>query len=1168
MGEKMSFITSEMLKRFLEQDKRKFEGLFSELVKRLILSSCQSVSNIRMPGRDDVWAPGFDGIVESQEQTPYVAAGVSVWEFGTNADSLSKINKDYQKRTNNPLGIDKSTTVFYFVIPRIWAYDNQGMSKTKWESEHKDDWLGVHIYDASVLCDWLDSEPAVSAWLIEQFGEGKHLSFSTVTGGWRSFCNRTNPPLSSSMFLEERQDKVVEFKDKLVQKMCRVRAETFLDACGFCLSALMQDSETSNCVIVVNSENTYLELARFHKNKTFLLSFPFSGQVSDENNTILCYSKESPASSDMIVLPALWKSQFTKALCEMGLSDVQASECYSFTHGNLLSLIRRIPGNAADSRPGWVDALGGEALYPIVFLRQFSTESEMDKRVLEMISASTYADLESKYETFLRMEDSPIKRVGNCYLLVNYEEAWMSLQVDATDALSIRMHDTVIALLTECRDINEYSSRLQASIIQRLIFNYIYFRETGSDQTLINSRVRAILDFAELPGCKEIIFKSLSHLAEAAPTETMSFIESEAEQGVVFQAFSEADNWSNSHQNVLWALDKLVQNEETAIHACRVLFQLCIVQREYHTSNSPKDSLLNAMCLWSNHTAVPIAAKTRLAVKFIEDDCSFGIPFAIELIAKTSVFTGNRIGTKERKHESITYVEFYSALKDITSAILNTAIKENRADWVEDALKVYWYIPCEVLNSSTELLESANFSPKQKMPIIYLIKSQLYFIQKGGHKDRSQWIDPLNKWLDVLISDDPISKEGWRFYKTYHPPFSELLSESEDGFLEREKRELMIREQAFRSMRDEYGLDAVIKLVGCMEDSRAWGEFLWKNLHNDEYLVIASLLCSGKKMQSLAGLVNSVELSSATEIYNSLSSEDQEILLPLLYRDDIGEWLNSPEKERIYWRDKRLFKFNDHEYRSLMKYNPCGLLLLFAHEDKTPDSFNRLIEVVHAIIDTNNYADTGLLTHIVQEYDSQFYSEEWAELCLAMYDKSVFKGSYGYYPVCLSVYFFDHPNKMAERYHSDSGAFYGHFHFDYRLPNVAYEDFDRFIAWADYICDAAIESPFLISTLGSILGKSGLGKDGIFPHDYVRIALEKYSNDDLTRNVAFGWLNSRGARFVQDGLNESKKEQQYREYARNMELEYPQTAIVLSIIADDFHWEAKHDQLESELFPQ
>ena len=83
----MDFITSKRLKRFLEQDKRKFEGLFPELIKRLILVGCQNVSSIRMPGLDDIWAPGFDGIVESQDQTPYVPAGKSVWEFGTHADS-------------------------------------------------------------------------------------------------------------------------------------------------------------------------------------------------------------------------------------------------------------------------------------------------------------------------------------------------------------------------------------------------------------------------------------------------------------------------------------------------------------------------------------------------------------------------------------------------------------------------------------------------------------------------------------------------------------------------------------------------------------------------------------------------------------------------------------------------------------------------------------------------------------------------------------------------------------------------------------------------------------------------------------------------------------------------------------------------------------------------
>ena len=191
----MSFVTSAILKRFLEQDKRKFEGLFPELIKRLILVGCQNVSSIRMPGLGDIWAPGFDGIVESQDQTPYVPAGKSVWEFGTNADSLSKINKDYQKRTNNPLGIDKTTTAFYLVIPRIWAYDNQGVSISQWEIEHNGDWLGVHVYDASVLCDWINSEPAVCAWLFEQFGEGKKLSFSSVAGAWESFSNQTNPQL-------------------------------------------------------------------------------------------------------------------------------------------------------------------------------------------------------------------------------------------------------------------------------------------------------------------------------------------------------------------------------------------------------------------------------------------------------------------------------------------------------------------------------------------------------------------------------------------------------------------------------------------------------------------------------------------------------------------------------------------------------------------------------------------------------------------------------------------------------------------------------------------------------------------------------------------------------------------------------------------------------------
>ena len=134
------------------------------------------------------------------------------------------------------------------------------------------------------------------------------------------------------------------------------------------------------------------------------------------------------------------------------------------------------------------------------------------------------------------------------------------------------------------------------------------------------------------------------------------------------------------------------------------------------------------------------------------------------------------------------------------------------------------------------------------------------------------------------------------------------------------------------------------------------------------------------------------------------------------------------------------------------------------------------------------------------------------------------------------------------------------------MPNKAFENLSAFITWSDYIFNAETEDSFLISALGAILGRSLSGKDGIFPHEFVRIALEKYSNEELTQNVAIGWKNSRGARFIADGLNEKNTELQYRNYARKLELDYPQTAKLLLMIARDYEWESKYDRQLSESF--
>lgn len=206
----MDIMTPGYLEMLCDKNKKQFEGLLPLLIKKLIISSCKTVSSIRIPDRDDIWAPGFDGIIICDEISTYVPSGTSVWEFGTNTDSLTKINKDYEKRTNNPRGVNKADTCFRLVIPKVWAY-NRTKTISEWEKEHSE-WKETRVYDATMLCDWINREPAICAWLLEQFEEGLMI-FSTVSHAWDCFSHKTEPAFTPYMFLGDRDSDIVSLND-------------------------------------------------------------------------------------------------------------------------------------------------------------------------------------------------------------------------------------------------------------------------------------------------------------------------------------------------------------------------------------------------------------------------------------------------------------------------------------------------------------------------------------------------------------------------------------------------------------------------------------------------------------------------------------------------------------------------------------------------------------------------------------------------------------------------------------------------------------------------------------------------------------------------------------------------------------------------------------------
>lgn len=285
----MEVITASKLQSLSVEKSRKFQELLPELVKRLIIDSVSDLSSIRIPDCNDIWAPGFDGIVECEQGSLYVNSGGSVWEFGNVGDSLSKINSDYEKRTNNPLGLDKKETSYYAVIPKIWAFDNKKCSITQWTAD-KNDWKEVKVYDAVVLCEWINKSPSVAAWLFEKIYEGEHLDFTTASKAWEMFSRKTEPPFSTSLFINGRDNKKRDFYNLLCEnEIIKVKSKTSMDSFGFCLASIMASDDLKNSVIVVNDVNTYKKVSEVCKNKIILLKPIEIESFIEGNKTIMCY---------------------------------------------------------------------------------------------------------------------------------------------------------------------------------------------------------------------------------------------------------------------------------------------------------------------------------------------------------------------------------------------------------------------------------------------------------------------------------------------------------------------------------------------------------------------------------------------------------------------------------------------------------------------------------------------------------------------------------------------------------------------------------------------------------------------------------------------------------------------------------------------------------------
>src|SRR5690349_15178218 len=152
----MKLVTRSHIERWSETTFSK--GDLPYLILRLVRATTPASTWANFPSGSAAYIGGWDGEVNCQEETAYVPNGISLFEFGTEADSKGKADDDYDKRKADPLGHNPKDCVFIFVTARFWR------QKEKWiKAKQKEAiWKDVRVYDSSNLEQWLDQALAVS----------------------------------------------------------------------------------------------------------------------------------------------------------------------------------------------------------------------------------------------------------------------------------------------------------------------------------------------------------------------------------------------------------------------------------------------------------------------------------------------------------------------------------------------------------------------------------------------------------------------------------------------------------------------------------------------------------------------------------------------------------------------------------------------------------------------------------------------------------------------------------------------------------------------------------------------------------------------------------------------------------------------------------------------
>lgn len=606
---------------------------FPLLMRRLIHSSVEVTASVDIRTGEGVAYPGWDGLVTANQPQVGVPAGSSGWEFGCDEEVTTKANKDYQKRSEDPEGLDLASTTFVFATPRRWPGKHKWLAAKQAEGR----WGAVCAFDADDLAAWLERLYPVHVWATALL-DRPIAGIESIDRWLDSWSTVTDPPITTGMLLAGRQtvtDRVSAwFQGK--ERILTIVASSTDEACAVFAAAIANlptplgeqakantlriasgqvdlfASYPAPCVIACPHPDADMARRILGMGHRFVL-FTSTGTEEDEN---------------VILVPKLNPQTLAKILTDTGKQDRQAWRLAAIARRSFASFRRALAQVPIALAPTWAGPSDGSLLACVLLAQKWQADCDADCEVVAELIGEPYTTIEPKLAVLAASEDPPIRRKGNHWEIISAFDVWREVRRHITPDMLRRFHTCSVRVLGEADskfDVSpeerwrafsqrrRYSALLRSGLADSLPLLAANGRRVppGSATTAESMAVRIARDLLHRCHGDERQWFSvqdiLEELAETAPDDFLRVCEEDMDSAEpvlprLYVVSKSGFMTSSPHVNLLWALEKLAWSPNYLARSACILAFLSLREPEGNYGNRAGNSLGEIFLSWRPHT--------------------------------------------------------------------------------------------------------------------------------------------------------------------------------------------------------------------------------------------------------------------------------------------------------------------------------------------------------------------------------------------------------------------------------------------------------------------------------------------------------------------------------------------------------------------------------------